>query len=714
MRHPFWVLAMTLVILGVSLWSLPRMKFNLDIYDSLDTNFASSRALWEMRNEYKDTNTVLLTFRLPDLKADTLCKLERFMRGYVRKTADISRSVSAFTLRRTELKGTNLSYPKLLSDPCMIDPIKDFRPAMDQIQQTPFRHLFSVSENKILYEISFSDEDISETEKKFRVEGINQLLLASQNFIKAELPNSEVQLFGQGSFRHYFKKLIAKDGLVNILILLFLIVFFRIFFGTWRSGLYLLLTLTMCLTMTFGAMAMFGVPIDFLTNGLFLLTVIGGTADFLFLSHAQFRSSLRESFESLVLPGFFTTVTTFLGFASLAISDFAIIQRFGLIAALAALVEWYTSFVVLPAILKAFRVERTWVDERRAWRIPWLRQLPKKNTPSWFNFAFLLVALSGIVAIFFLNYGDEPLKNFPEGHPLRMASSDFKKNHGWEGQVFMIFPAITSREDVHRLRRSLSSLPNVVAVEDPFEILSYMTPTSVPTFRALIDRELSQSSMFNRYFSRWDSVRVPLYLKSLSTEKLEATLTSAKKMCRGLCHLAGQSLVYLEYSQTLSITLVESFVVCIVLVLMTLFALTVLLKRKNFFAIAASSLIGPLFMISAMSILQVPISLVTSIFLAVIVGMTGDNAIQYLFASRTTLSEGIDQRAEASLILSLFLVLGSLTFLMHTLIPMRILGGLFVFGFSTTLLGDLWVLRFFIERKCPERQIQTQFPESDA
>lgn len=64
--------------------------------------------------------------------------------------------------------------------------------------------------------------------------------------------------------------------------------------------------------------------------------------------------------------------------------------------------------------------------------------------------------------------------------------------------------------------------------------------------------------------------------------------------------------------------MLESFLVSIFLVLIILFGLMKVLKIKDakFFDIAISSLVAPLFMVTVIAVLQVPVNVVTSIFFA--------------------------------------------------------------------------------------------------
>jgi predicted RND superfamily exporter protein len=140
--------------------------------------------------------------------------------------------------------------------------------------------------------------------------------------------------------------------------------------------------------------------------------------------------------------------------------------------------------------------------------------------------------------------------------------------------------------------------------------------------------------------------------------------------------------------------MIESFALSIFFVLMILlWLLRIENKLTYFLPLALSSLMGPLAILSLISLFQIPVTIVTSIFLAVMVGLAGDNAIQFLFGSEGDLSSGVQGKASSSIVVTILMMAGSLMFLFQSLLPMKIIGGLFILGFLINLVGDLWGLK---------------------
>jgi predicted RND superfamily exporter protein len=107
-----------------------------------------------------------------------------------------------------------------------------------------------------------------------------------------------------------------------------------------------------------------------------------------------------------------------------------------------------------------------------------------------------------------------------------------------------------------------------------------------------------------------------------------------------------------------------------------------------------ATLWGPVVTVGLLPLLPFHVNFVTSVFAAVVVGVAGDNAIQYWFAARRRpLEEGIDQRSEGSLQMGLCMVVGTAPLFLSVFTPPRVLGLLLAASFLLMTLGDLFLLR---------------------
>jgi predicted RND superfamily exporter protein len=167
------------------------------------------------------------------------------------------------------------------------------------------------------------------------------------------------------------------------------------------------------------------------------------------------------------------------------------------------------------------------------------------------------------------------------------------------------------------------------------------------------------------------------------------------KICDGeTCTASGLIDLYADYTFSISRTLAESLVVSLVLV--TLLMAFVIRGRRapHGVYLVIASFWGPLVMLIILAVFRIPLNVYTCNCAAVLVGLTGDNAIQFVFASRRgRLGEALRSRRDGAIFTSVTMALGCLVFLASAFTPPRILGLLLFFGFLFCLLGDYWLLK---------------------
>jgi predicted RND superfamily exporter protein len=691
------VLALLALVLFLGGVGLSRLKLDLDIYESFDPDFRSSRDLHALRRSYRENSQLLVAFEFErPAAARELCLLQRWERS-VHSMPDVKSVTSLWSQRGPRSDGVKLWYPRKLADPCEQDPavVPDVAGTFRDTPSSPF--VSARGTRDVLFDVTFADG-------AFRPGLVEETIRASERFLRDHGLTARVHGLGLSASRYHFLKIMYRDALLGLSVLVVLVLALRAIAGTWRSGVLLSLTLLLTAVVLYGGLGLAGIPVNILTNNLLLMTAVAGTADFLFVTQAQFSEDLPASFTELAVPCFFTTLTTVLGFLSLNTSAVDLIQDFGTGAALGALLEWVMIFGALPALLRVTGQERPWIDRDRAWNFSRLDRFVQLRPPAFTLALGVVLMVLAVPAFFFLNDEDSPVENLPRGHEFRVSTEYFRKQFGWEGQVYVYFPTAPdvarSAEIVDRLAR----LPLVSKVEDPESIAADWTRDQPPLRRELLRRELELSPLWRRYHSPSGELRLPLYLPAQNLRSLKRLRDEVAAICGVDCRLAGQRVVYLEYGETITRTMIESFAVSLLLVVATL---GWLLKRQGrlsaFVPVAISALLGPGITLTLMALLQVPVTLVTSIFLAVMVGLAGDNAIQYLLAGGPDLEAGIDRRAVASVLVTGVMIAGSALFLLQTLSPMRILGGLFMVGFLINILGDLWGLRGLLGAPTPRR-----------
>jgi hypothetical protein len=143
------------------------------------------------------------------------------------------------------------------------------------------------------------------------------------------------------------------------------------------------------------------------------------------------RRALTEAMRPLYKPMLYTTLTSAVGFASLALADIPPVRIFGLFVAFGIAAAWLLALTVVPAVISLMDDEKL---KRRLYRADaapasMLDRLLKPIGGFAFSRAKLVLVLGiavfafGVAGLSRIQVNDNPVKWFKEGHPLRVADT---------------------------------------------------------------------------------------------------------------------------------------------------------------------------------------------------------------------------------------------------------------------------------------------------
>ncbi len=157
------------------------------------------------------------------------------------------------------------------------------------------------------------------------------------------------------------------------------------------------------------------------------------------------RKTIIATMKDLYRPMFFTSITSAVGFASLAMADIPPIRVFGLFVAFGIMAAWFFSHTVVPAIIMLMNERKLAVFlERRQQKRSFLDRMLK----SLGNFAFakskvILIGASiilavGIIGIKQIHINDNPVKWFKPKHKIRIADKVMNKFFGGTYMAYLV------------------------------------------------------------------------------------------------------------------------------------------------------------------------------------------------------------------------------------------------------------------------------------
>lgn len=704
-RHSTAVIVITAITFIITSAGVNKLQFLLSIDDLIDPDFQTYTSLKQVNSEFKDKNTVLLSIESKEpFSKPFLCDLQ----GWILKTAehrtDLAQIQTTFGIRQAVMTKNQFRMNSFLDLDCLnADPeTEKIQSAFQKIQQSPWKSILTSNDGYTLTInfIVFDPED-----KKFGSIDVNvvpELQKSFENeFISTHVKDKKYEVYWGGitTYQSYLRLAFDQTQMLNGLMFILSLIIFRVFLGSWKSGLIFNFTIFISMGITFGVMGFLGIPVDVLTNSTGLMMVVGCLEDFIFVVFGmmRFNWSLRKSLRRFMLPSLFTSLTTAIGFASLVTSDLSIIRRFGLISAFAAMLEWSLVYLFLPALLKKFR----WFRDVKCTSPKVSLKFTQKNIiPRWLAIALCVPIVVPFILSDHLTIKDSPASFFFKDHIVLKTTDHFQKTRGWITEVSVTFNPVNSDDANRELLSKIRKINFIERVEDSYTNNDYLTEgLDRPDKRAVLD--IVENSLYsNRLVSREGLHRAQLFLNSMEMDDIKVIIDSFNEICKGdRCTLVGSLISYNEFSIKILNTLFSSLGLSIFLVILLLISIRQNIPWPETISLVVSSIWGPLILLTLFIVFKIPLSFVSCICASLLEGLAGDNAIQFIFSHRKgSLDQSVDALSEASLVVTLGMMILISVFFFSAIASLAILGIYILFGLVLAFFGDVWILKGLLRK----------------
>ena len=187
------------------------------------------------------------------------------------------------------------------------------------------------------------------------------------------------------------------------------------------------------------------------------------------------KKTIENLMSGLFTPMLYTTLTTAIGFASLALAPIPPVQVFGLFVAFGVIVAWLCSILLVPAfitflpqkVLDDFGAKHT-SNEEDPTNLTLLGRLLRATGKGTYRHARLIILVS-LAALLFSGYGmslirvnDNPTKWFDEDHPIRIADRVLNDHFGGTYMAYLALrpgdaPTLPPREEKQDQTRNTQS-----------------------------------------------------------------------------------------------------------------------------------------------------------------------------------------------------------------------------------------------------------------
>ena len=688
----------TLIFFIITLFTLasqiPGLKFDLEVNNLIGQNSSHAKNLELIKEKFKEGDKLFI-FLVPKKSFSDQDKKNIFdiTRKLKRKFYDDIESVmGTIDLRYPEYKDDRLLYPSVS---LMDQEARDSHPFYKGIFTDP-------EEKDYLIQINFESHLNKKLPKQY-IQFVSKLIQGLEELIAEYKIPAQVKLSGTSMFKFYMFKGTQFNSLLNLISLLAIIFFFRLFYRSWSSGLILCLTFIASFIVVLGVMASLDYRMEFFTSSVFIIIMLSSLEDYLFICQKQQENpelSLQSILESKITPSFFTSLTTIVGFMSLYLSDVFIIQKFGLLTSIGALTEWLMTFFFLPAFLKVIKKQNI-VPTLKATSKGFMNKLKSFQIPKFVSYGLLTSFLFLPFALSSIPINDSLIKIFPDDHKINDVQSYISRTRDWQGFSNIIFNNDKSlnKEQRQSIAKKLNKLPGISKVESLDEIVDYARSKTPKEIAFLVDIDISRSSLAKRYEHEDGTQRLIIYFKDIDYNSLKKTMSKIKTICQQNCQIVGDFDTYIHFIDEVPITLIKSFSTSMIIVAIILILIAYSKRQDNLIAIILASLWGPTIVLCFFSLTGATFNLVTCTFATILVGLTGDNAIQFLFKDENTdLMSSIEEKTPSAFKNMLYMSAISILTYFSYFEPPRSLGLFLVLGFVASYIGDVYILKSLLRK----------------
>ncbi len=708
-RKPYLVLGLYLVATIFFIFQVRNLQFRTGNDQFISPDMEVGRGLLDYRLYYDEKMPLYLLLQNPkEYSYRELCQIRDQITERSFETKEVSAIQTAFQLRKFENAKGVLQFSPMLHPECQGDLKADLE-AMRKAY--PEEQWMGKDQKDFLILFLFDQPSLNTRFGQFDPNLVSDLKS------KFQFPQYQMSWYGPAEFQSQILQSTKTTQIVNLFAVSFVLLLMWLIYRRYVAPLLFGILIFFVNLAVHGMIAFHGDAFETLTQGVVLLLTIAALEDFIFicLKDRIHRGSWRLKYKKVLTASFYTSVTTAVGFASLCISDIQSIRNLGYYTAIGASLEFLVSFTLLPALCEVFPGLRKHTGDMNRGLLEKIqsifgRALQKRSFAlkvqglKFQKILFGLIAGSFLVVIPLLvsssgfKFGSDLNNLFNSKHELTQAMSLFSDRRGWLSTVVVRYQD-ASQQEVISWEKVMKSRPQIKYIDSFWQAHQSMSQ-GVPTEQSSWIEFQMKNSAFGKSFFSFDQLKSTVYLHTANSSEVLKIKEDIEEICSKRCQVTGDTAAWAESSSVAVQTLFESFA----LSFFSIVVLIVLLSNHHPWQVQASVILssswGPLMLIFCIWLFGIRIDFVLSTLLSILAGLSGDNAIQFLFQSKYRLNQSVDRQKEASLIVAFLMAALALCFGFMPFEPLKIFGFFLFLGFVLTYLGDVWILKALL-KKCP-------------
>lgn len=705
-RKPHLVLGIYVLAIAFFGYHVRHLQFRTGNDQFVSSDMEVGRGLLDYRLYFNDKMPLYLLLQNPQgFSYQELCQIRDSLTDRSFGTKEVSTIQTAFQLRKYDGTDGVLQFPPLLDPDCKGNLQTDLQAMWNTYPQEQW---IGKDQKDFLILFLFDLPSLNTRFGQFDPTLVNHLKSQFQ------FPQYEMSWYGPAELQSQILMSTKTTQVVNFFAVSFVLFLMWLIYRRYVAPLLFGVLIIFVNLAVHGMIAVHGDAFETLTQGVVLLLTIAALEDFIFvcLKDQLNRGSWRLKYKKVLTASFYTSMTTAVGFASLCISDIQAIRNLGYYTAIGAALEFVVSFTLLPALCEVFpALQKHTGDMSRGLlhRIklffanivqksqnyqttenPWLqRSLFVMIVVSFFTAVPMLVSSSSF------QFGSDLNRLFNKDHELTRAMSLFSDRRGWLSTVVVRYEG-QSEHDVLSWEKKMKLIPHVKYIDSFWGAYESLSLNAEATHKPWIEFQMKNSGFGKAFFS-FDQLKSTVYLQTANSSEVLQIKKDIESICKGRCQVTGDTAAWAESSSIAVATLFESFALSFISIVILIVLLSSHHPWKTQAAVILSASWGPLMLIFLIWSFGIRIDFVLSTLLSILAGLSGDNAIQFLFQSKHRLHQSVDQQKDASFIVAFLMVSLAICFVFMPFEPLKIFGLFLLIGFTLTYIGDVWVLKSLLK-----------------
>ena len=706
-RRPYLVLFLYLTSALFFGYHVRHLQFRTGNDQFISSDMEVGRGLLDYRLYFDEKMPLYLLLQNPNgFSYQELCQIRDRLTKSSFETKEVSAIQTAFQLRKYENVDGVMQFSPILNPDCQ----GDFLSALQTMWRAyPQEQWIGQGQKDFLILFLF---DLPSQVTRF-----GQFDPTLVDHLKSQFHFSEYQMswYGPAELQSQILKSTKTTQIVNLLAVSFVLILMWLIYQSYVAPLLFGILIFYVNLIVHGMIAVHGDAFETLTQGVVLLLTIAALEDFIFvcLKDQLNRGSWRLKYKKVLTGSFYTSLTTAVGFASLCISDIQAIRNLGYYTAIGAALEFVVSFSLIPAICEVCPALRQHTGDMSRGLLQKIKTLFLMGAEKfqqatisqkrfWRRGVDLLIVASFCTAIPMLfssspfQFGSDLNHLFSSDHELTKAMDQFEERRGWLSTVILRYENQDPQE-VLLWEKKIKAIPHVKYIESFWGAYDSISLGVEAAQKPWIEFQMRNSGFGKNFFS-FDQMKSTVYVQTANSSEVMKIKDEIESICQRRCQVTGDTAAWAESSSVAVKTLFESFALSFVSIVILIVFLSSHHPWKVQAAVILSSSWGPMMLIFLIWYFGIRIDFVLSTLLSILAGLSGDNAIQFLFQSKHRLGRSVDQQKDASLIVALLMAALALWFVFMPFEPLKNFGLFLLLGFILTYIGDVWVLKSLLQK----------------